>query len=258
MNYNDYDSNGNKKKFNLSDMFFNKQKRSILVLGMYILGIAVLIIFLRLSFKNTFVQKDKEDNKEEVKEEIKDDKKDEIKEKDEIDKLFSFIDSNNYNFRFTINDSGVNYVSEGKRYNDNYSFTFTDGNQLISFLGTKDNIKVKTVDGNIMVSSFPYVFFNYYDSEIIKNVIRKSSNNNDIYEISNEKLFEIIGRKANEDSKDALNTVELIVKNNNVVGLKIDITNAISSIEKQEKATIITLDYYDFGLVEDFDISAFD
>ncbi len=255
MNYNDYDSNGNKKRFNLSDMFFNKQKRSILVLGLYILGIAALIIFLRLSFKNTFVQNDK-DNKEEIKEE-QEAKKEEVKEKDEIDNLFSFIDSNNYNFKFTINDNGVDYVSEGKRYNDNYSFTFTDGNQLISFLGTKTSIKVKTIDGNVMGSTFPYVFFNYYDSEIIKNIIRKSTNNNGIYEINNEKLFEVIRRKVDDENKDKLNTIELIVKNNNVVGLKIDITNAISAIEKQEKSTIILLDYYDFGLVEDFDISTF-
>ncbi len=254
MNYNDYDSNGNKKKIDLSDMFHNKQKRSILILGMYIIAIAILIIFLRLSFKNTYKEDDKEQIIEEKQEEIEEQK--EEKDLDDVDRMFKFIDKKNYNFKFTINDDGVDYISQGKRYNDKYYFTFTNGEQSLTFTGTKGNIKVKNIDGNEMISSFPYVFFNYYDNEILKNIIRNSNNNNGIYEITNEKLYESINLKANEESnKNNINTIELIVKNSNVVGFNINISSAISDFNRKEQSTKIKLEYYDFDLIDDFSTS---
>lgn len=248
MNYNDYDSNGNKKKFNLLDIADSRQKRSILILAFYLIIIIILIVVVRISMKS---------NNEQPKEEEKIEEKElePVKDKDNVDELFSFIDQNNYSFTFSFNSDGIDYVTTGKRYDNKYSFTFSNGEQVLTFLGTKGNIKIMNEDGSYMASNFPIVFMNYFDNELLKKIVRNSSVVNGIYEITNEKIYEIIGRKVSGEDGSGINTIELNLKNNKVVGLVIDVTNAIKEDKTAPVMSKITLEYKDFGLIDDFDVS---
>ena len=130
MNYNDYDSNGNKKDFNFTDLMTDKKQRSRLILGIYVVLIIILIIMIRVGNKSNS-SKDKVVKNNDV-EEIK-----EEKPKDEYDELFSLIDGNNYEFRYSLTLDNDIYIAEGKRYSNKFNFTFVkEGEIPIEFLGT--------------------------------------------------------------------------------------------------------------------------
>ncbi len=111
MNYNEYDSNGNKKSFNFNDMITDKKQRSRLILGVYAIIFLMLIIFVRMGTSATTNNGEKGKNTKEVVEN---------KELDIYDEMFSLIDGNNYNFLYQLNYSNELYEASGKRYNNKY------------------------------------------------------------------------------------------------------------------------------------------
>ena len=247
MNYNDYDSNGNKKRIDFSDVLNDKQKRARIILLGYFIFIVLIIMVIKLS-SNTVV---KNDNKEP----IVDDNKEKVEVvKDEIDEKFSFIDQNNYNFTFTIDYQNQKFIIKGKRYDNKYSFTYSNLVDTIEFLGTDSNIRMKGEDGYTSVI-FPYVYVNFFDNNELKNIIRNSNYIEGVYKITNEKINDIVSLKGNIDNKDELNSFELILMNNKVVAINIDCSNAISDLQNENLSAKIRLEYENYGLVEDFDIN---
>ena len=254
MNYNEYDSNGNKKKFNFSDAINDKQQRARIILLIYFIFIVILIIFIRLSLSSS-----NNLNNEEIEEPNNNEEKvtyeeEDTKPKDDVDKMFSFIDQNNYNFKFTINYQEQEFIINGKRFNEKFEFTYTNGNEELYFLGSKDNLKLKREDDYSSVV-FPYVYVNFFDNNELKNIIRNSILVDDVYQVSNEKINNLVTLKGNMDNNDAINTFSLLLRNNNVVGINIDCSNAISDFQDEEIVLKITLEYSDFGLVEDFELN---
>lgn len=247
MNYNDYDSNGNKKRIDFSDALNDKQKRARIILLGYFIFIVLIIMVVKLS-SNTVV---KNDNKEP----IVDDNKEKVEVvKDEIDEKFSFIDQNNYNFTFTIDYQNQKFIIKGKRYDNKYSFTYSNLVDTIEFLGTDSNIRMKGEDGYTPVI-FPYVYVNFFDNNELKNIIRNSTYIEGVYKITNEKINDIVSLKGNIDNKDELNSFELILMNNKVVAINIDCSNAISDLQNENLSVKIRLEYENYGLVEDFDVN---
>lgn len=245
MNYNDYDSNGNKKDYNFQDMFSDKKQRSRLILAFYAVIIIILIVMIRVGSTTSESNTEKEDKKpEEI--QITDEKE------KEINQLFSLIDTNNYEFNFTLNFEGEIYQATGKRNNDKYSFTFVkEGEHPIEFLGTKNNIKAKVNDEE-QNAGFPYQYLNNYDNQLLKRIIANSSKIEDgLYAITNNKLKEI-SNTFKDISSDSINTIKLTIQNNMITGIEIDYTNAISELLNKEVTAIITNQYTNFNLVDDF------
>lgn len=250
MDYNEYNSNGNKKKFNLSNMMSDKQQRSVLILAFYLVLFIILIIFIRLNINST------SQNKEETikNNEIENNKEKEEKINIDLTDMFSFIDLNNYNFTFNINMGNSISLIEGKRFNDKYSFTIKNNDELLYFNGTSNYIRAKdSLDGEYKMTGFPYVLVNIFDTNIIKKIINNSTLNNGKYEINNETLGNVIGYDK-LTNKDKINTIELVKSNNIVTGINLDFSSSISSYINDEMSVTINLKYSDFGLIEDFKI----
>ena len=254
MDYNEYDSNGNKKKNGIIDIFTDKQKRSLLIIGFYL----VLIFFLIVAVRNAN-SKDYKDNSNNIID--SEDKKEteeivnvkEVEEKkvydDDLDEMFSFIDENNYNFSFVLNYNDDQFITEGIRYNNKYEFTYKNNDQVLYFLGTVGNLKMKNNDRYTSIV-FPYTYFNYFDNNLIKKVIRESNYVDGKYEISTSKFNGLLNYEPS--SKNGLNTIELVTKNNKVVEIRIDFTDALSSITLNDSLAVIDLNYSNFGLIDDF------
>ncbi len=252
MDYNEYDSNGNKKKINFNTIINDKQKRAWLILGMYFIFIFAIIVLIRSNYSNNEQKESKKETNEQI-EETNNNK--ESEEKDELDKMFSYIDENNYNFKFMLNYNNEQLETIGKRYNNKFEFTYSNKGQSLYFLGTVSNLKMKKDDSYISIV-FPYTYFNYFDNNVIKEIIRNSiyNYNSNKYEISSKKFNEILNHSATIDN-DGINTIELITKNNKVVEIKVDFSSALAMIDPSETTAIISLNYYDFGLIDDFNIS---
>lgn len=251
MNYNEYDNNGNKSNFNLSEALNDKkQKARIFLLG-YLIFIVLIIVVVRLSTTSVPKNNNNDDNKE-PSDNVPEEKED-VVINDEVAELFSFVDQNNYNFKVTINYQDQIFSIDGKRFDDKYDFTYSNGVETLYFLGTTNNIKVKEEDGYRTVI-FPYVYVNFFDNNELKSIIRNATLVDGIYQISNESINEIVSLKGTMENKDLLNTFELLVKNNKIVGINIDCSNAISDLQNDELSTKIKIEYENFGLVEDFEL----
>lgn len=242
MNYNEYDSNGNKKKINFSDTISDKQQRSRLILIGYVFIFIVLIIMVRLGNTNTSKDENKENNQ------IIEEKH----ENDEFDDLFSLIDENNYEFDYQLNYDNELYEAVGKRYNNKYSYTFSkEGETPIEFLGTTNNIKAK-VYNSIENAGLTYRYLNYFDNNIIKQILRSSKRVNDnTFEITNLALSKIIV-EFNNISNNNINTIKISTKNNKIVEFEIDYSQAASELLNREISASVKAQFMNFNLIDDF------
>ena len=245
MNYNDYDSGNNKKGFDISEIINDKQQRSRFFLFIYLIIFILLIVFIRVNTNSNKVEKEKE--------ETNNNENSVISEDTELDKMFSFIDMNNYDFNFDIKINDSYSVITGKRYNNNYSFELKNNEDILYFSGTSNNIRAKnSVDGEFKDTGFPYLLINYFDTKVLKKLINSSTINNNIYEISNEEIGKIVNKRIPDG--ELINTIELIKSNNKIVQINLLLSNVVSSYTKETSEAIITLKYGNFGLVDDFKI----
>ena len=266
MDYNEYDGNGNKNRFNLKGLFGNKDQRSRVLAIVYILIFVVIIIIVRFNvsnlssnnknstflnnentLNNTNIENSNTSNNNNKEVNLIDNNND-----SELDKAFSFIDLNNYNFVFETNISNTVSLIEGKRFNDKYSFELKSNNQVLYFNGTSNYIKAKeTPDGESKLMGFPYVLVNIFNNNTLKNIINSSKLEDNVYVITNEELAKAINYDKMTNNEKT-NTIELHKNNNKITKIVMNLTNAISSYLNEETTAILTLNYSNFGLVDDF------
>lgn len=260
MNYN--------KGFNYSDLLTDKKYRSRLILAIYAVLFLVLIVFLRTSFKNDSMTNNIDDNS--TINEVEDNNTEnnnqdnnlsgDNNEKDEkIEQLFSHIDMNNYNFEYILYYNEEVYSAKGKRFNNKYEFTFTDGTNTMEYLVKGVIVKVKNEEGEDELyqnAPLPYYYINYFDTEVLKSIISNAKEvENDKYEIKNENLLKYV-ENSNGFNKEHLQDVNLInlnLKNNKIVGINMDISNLFLGNDDVSNVKI-ELKYEDFGLIDDFEV----
>jgi hypothetical protein len=171
----------------------------------------------------------------------------------ELQEMFSNIDLNNYNFRYVVNIKDSVSIIEGKRYNDKYSFTLENNGSFLYFNGTSNYIKAReSEDGVYKLTGFPYVLINIFDSNVLKQLINESNLNNGVFEISNESISKLANKSLSNN--EAINTVEVYLKENKIDKVDLDLSNAISSFMNETVSAKISLEFTNFGLVEDFRI----
>ena len=267
MNYNDYDSNGNEKNFDLSLLFTDKKYRSRLILGIYFVFFVILITFVRTGIKadNSLNDNNNEivDNEVINNEDNNDDSdiivnEDSDENDDEFNEEFSNIMSNNYNFEFTlVSDSNV-FVASGKRYNEKYDFKLTDGESVINYLS--DGIRVNAEnDGEYYDTNLPFYYINYFDNDILYDIVSSSVEVGDnSYAISNKALLEFVDSlyKREISDNDSINSIKLKKEDDIIVSIELDITNIVNSLGISDtNKTIITLKYSNFNHINDFEIN---
>ncbi len=242
----------NNDDFNYSSLIFDKKYRARLILTIYGILFIILIIFLRINISNKNYG---ESNNEILNNEIVDNNNEE-NENSYIESLFSYIDLNNYNFEFKIYYNDNIYISSGKRFNRKYDFSLTDGNNIVNYLASGELVKIKQEDSYIN-SILPYFYINHFDNDVLKAILASSRQvSENSYEITNGILSSFVDSSYNliVGDDELLNTIELEVKNNIIVGINMDFTNLFNDYDEVSSLKI-ALNYSDFGLIDDFDIN---
>ena len=244
--------NYNNDNFNYSSLIFNKKYRSRLILAIYTILFFILIIFLRTSINN----KNYNESNNEVFINENEDNKNEESENSYIKSLFSYIDMNNYNFEFKISYNNNVYISSGKRSDRKYDFTLTDGNNIVHYLVSGKLVKIKQ-ENSYENSILPYFYINHFDNEVLKSILSKSKQiSESTYEITNGILSSFVDSNYNliVGDDELINTIELDIKNNIIVGINMDFTNLFNDYDEVSLLKI-SLNYFDFGLVDDFNVN---
>lgn len=258
MNYNEYDSNGNKKKFDFSLLFTDKKYRSRLILGIYAIVFIILIVMIRMG--TTPTNEKLQDNNEIETDNIENlPNNNEQEETDNFKEEFSYIYLNNYNFEFSLLSDNQEFIATGKRYEDKFDFNFTNQIDTIHYLSNGN--KVMALEPNkdyYVLTNLPIYYINYFESKKINKILNNSIKvSEDVYEISNLNLFEFVENeyKRELNNEDLINTITLTKKNNIIVSIEMDITNLVNGLGNENFSTIITLKYSNFNLIDDFEIN---
>lgn len=247
MNYNDYDSNGNKRKINI-DLNDRKQKSRV-ILAVYGVLFLILIIIIRTSgiaknYNNSI-------NNNSANNSVNSNTIDTNDDNDDNDD-FSFVNDSNYEFTITLTYDGKNYVSQGKRYDEKFDFDYIMDNQKYRFIGTLGSIKTYNSETEkYEIAHLPYFYINYYDTSVIKNIVSNATLVEDVYEIRDSELSKITGNSLLTNN-DGINYIKLIKKNNKITAIEIDISSVVTNSTNKESSAIIKIEYQNFGLVEDF------
>lgn len=255
MDYNDYDSNGNKKKFNLD--LSDKKQRSRVILAAYAVIFLILIIIIRTSGITNDLNNTSNNNNNTLinTENTNTNDNNNNNNNNDNDNDFSFVNDKNYEFTITLTYDGKEYVSTGKRYNDKFDFDYMLDNQKYRFIGTIGNIKTYNNETEKYdTAHLPYFYINYYDNSVIKNVVSKSTLVEDTYEISDLELSQITGNSL-LTKNNGINYIKLIKKNNKITSIEIDLSSVVTNSTNKTSNAIVKIDYKNFGLVEDFDIN---
>ncbi len=228
-----------------------KKKKARMILLVYGIVFVILIVFIRtadLGGSNTNdVTNATSNNTNEVSNNVENNNN-VNKESD-----FKLIDEENYEFVIKTNFDGVEYVSSGKRYKNKVAFDYSVNGSTYKYEGKNGTYKVFNPESNSFVyAQPPYVFLNYYDNYYIKNAIAQSKYVDGVYQISSKNLSVVANHKALSD--ESLNYFTLTKKNDYVTGVTMDITKAVSSSLGKVATAKISIEYSNFGLVEDFEI----
>lgn len=245
------------KGFNFSDLFFDKTNRSRLILLCYLLLFVVLIVLIRTNTTDSLNNLEEENNLEN--DQNNNVENDLSEEELEINKMFSYIDMNNYKFNYILYYNDDVYNIDGIRYDNKYSFELTNGANTLSYIASGETVKAKDkndLEASFFITNFPYYYLNYFNNNILKNLLTKAKKVADNkYEITNEELLDFVDGASNFviEDKEKANTIELELKNNIITNIYINMTNLFSFSEEIEKLEV-KLNYSDFGLIDQFEV----
>lgn len=226
------------RSFKASDLVANKQYRAIIILVFYFFLFLVLIMSVRNS-----TSKEKA-NTEETKEPT-----------EVISKIkgFSSIKQANFHYKYTLHIDNNNYIYEGKKYNKNDSYTLTVGPTQKMYTTIDEFTFENKNNENILVDK-PYYYIDFFNPEILEKILIKAVNKeNNIYTISNSNLDRLLGNKIGVDDK-AENNILLQYTNDIVTRIDIDYSNYVKYNGAKVNKVFLTLEYSDFGIIEEFNI----
>ena len=212
-----------------------KKRNSRIILGIYIIFIIIVVIIIRTS---TGTENNTTNNSvENINNEFNND--------------FILMNNRNYEFDIQLRINDDSHTSIGKIFENKIYFDYDD---ITIVSGTMNNVKATNKETNEEIKTkLPYAYFNYYDPDIIKKIIGHSKLIDGIYQISNKDLAELINDNTIVD-EEKMNYFTLNKKNDYVTGVVIDISNVASESMNMNAMVVITIEYKNFGFVEDFNI----
>lgn len=222
-----------------SEKIRDKTFRTKIMMIFYLILFIVLIVFIRLSpNKKTELKNEKKDKETKKVEHISNDG-------------FKLILSKNYNFNYILkyNDNIIDFT--GKRFNNKYDFTMKRNGEISHFLGTEGLIRVNKEN---TVNVLPYYFINYFDIDLLKSIINLSKEDNGIYNISNEKLNNLLKNNQNMTNLNGNNSIKLVKKNGYIIEINIIYTEYAKEFDKDVRLVEVNLKHNNFYLVDEFAI----
>lgn len=226
----------NEKKFNIKELYTNRQYRSIIILVFYVILFAVLITGLRSN--RTMVNKDNNTNK------------------GVTVKGFELINKRNFNYKYTVIADGETFIYEGKKYENKEYFTLSKNEESKEYYIVDSEVYVKSDDNDrfIRVSNKPTIVFDFLNIRTVQELLSRAiivDEDNNKYEITNQALYDFLSSD-NFKVDDGNNTIELYYRNSYVTGVDFDLSEYAKALGEKYSNVNIKLEYFDFDLVENF------
>ena len=225
--------NNETNKFHIKDLFTNKQYRSIMILVFYVILFAVLIVGLR----NSNTTSSKEGG---------------TVHKSSLDG-YELIDGKNFSYKYTVQIDDQLYDYDGKKYNNKDLVNIKKNGESRDYYLENDNVYIKDDDIYRLTLSKPIMIFDFFNTDILDVLITRSTldESEGKYVIDNQTLYDIL----NDDSirvEKGDNFISLEYKNSYITKIYLELTNYANAIGEKRNNATITLDYFDFNLIDDF------
>lgn len=223
------------KKFSIKEIITNKQYRAIVILAVYFIVFALLIFSIRLSTPNRDKRKDDE-------------------KPVEVFEGFEKIVANNFNYEYNIKIDEDEYLYTGKKYDKKEKFILKTNNEELEYY-IEDNIALRKENEKYVLVDRPTYIFDYFDTALLNQILLKAALNtkeSNSYKISNNKLDKILEEGKNSETND-FNYITVFYQNKTITKIVLDFTNYSLYLGNLNASVIITLEYKDFNLVEDFE-----
>ena len=248
------------KEFNLSDIFTNDKYKARVVLGVFVLIIAVLIILARTAPETE--KKENTNNTTNHNTNTTPNNLPEINNNDSdsssIYNRFSFLRLNNYEFSFTI-DTNKKIIIDGERFDNKFKMIVKSGNESYEYQ-MRNKISKAKINGTLTTVNTPTVLIDYFDNNVLYTIIYYSQKVEETiekieYNISNSYLSKLLSQQINisipEDKKEINNTIIVYLNNNKINHIYLDLNNFVENIQEIDKLTI-DLKYDKVGQINDF------
>jgi len=224
-----------KGKFNIKELFTNKQYRAIAILIFY--GILFTIIIIAMNApRNLGVNESGE----------------------HVSSLagYKLIDGKNFNYRYTLNVDDEVFYYEGKKYDNKEMVTVTKDDVTEEYYFENKNVYIKNGSNYVLIENKPFMLFDFFNTDILDEIILRSvveDNENHKYKVTNQEIHNVIGEGIKK-LDNGYNYISLVYRNDNITGITFDFSNYAKITNQDYHTIIITLNYFDFSLVDDFKI----
>lgn len=200
----------------LKKMWNNRRYRSVLILLMYFVFFAIMFLLLNIGTENVHRN---------------------------YEQVIHFKNYDIYSFSTDIDINGMIYSIEGKRYKENYEFTYNEQTYNMNY----DDIKQSDIDKNI-INSFEYM------PDFLDNIINNSKlvsekkiiDNNQIikeYSLELAKYLEILDYNLSDYNSGDLILVTVSEIDDQVISVEIDLTSFYKHLEESYEEYKITINY---------------
>ena len=228
------EKNEKETKFEFKELFTNKQYRSIMILAFYAILFAVLIVFIRTPGEN-----------------MSDDGGSTVTNL----KGYELIDNKNFGYKYTVTLDDEEYIYEGQKFGNKELVTLSKDDEKRDYY--IENNKIYLEDNGIYISTIekPILIFDFFDTDILDQLVTRSiliDENVHRYKIDNQDLYDVL----NEDTtkvESGDNYITLNYRNSNITKITFELDNYSKTIGENYDKVVISLEYYDFNLIEDFD-----
>lgn len=227
--------NKENKKISIKEIFLNRQYRSIAILIFYFVLFVVIIIGIRMP-NNTYF-----DDGGNVVSELSG---------------YELIENKNFGYKYTVTVDDEVYLYEGKKYNDKELVVITKNDESREYYFNKEDIYVKEKESYVKTIKKPYMLFDFFDTDILDKIIIRSvivDEENHKYKVDNQKIFDVISDEFAR-IENGYNYISLIYRNEFITGITFDFSNYAKTMKEDFERIIISLEYFDFNLIDDFEV----
>ena len=226
-------SNNNEKKFKITDLITNKQYNAILNLVLGFGTIIILIIMIRLSGSSVPNNTNNNINNNGT---------------HSVVSGFNDIKGKNFSFKYTLTENGKSVVYQGKERKN--KLLFTDTINKLEYYAIGDVVSVKK-GNDYVIGTNPSKYFNYFDVELVEKIISSAKVDEDDYVISINDFSKLVS-----SDKSSVGDIYISLTKSNGIITKItfDLGEYAVLTDKNIKTSVLTLEYSNFNLIDDFEI----
>lgn len=226
-------SNNNEKKFKITDLITNKQYNAILNLALGFGTIIILIIMIRLSGSSVPNNTNNNINNNGTQ---------------SVVSGFNDIKSKNFSFKYTLLENGKSVVYQGKEREN--KILFTDATNKLEYYVIGDVVSVKK-GNDYVIGTNPSKYFNCFDVELVEKIISSAKVDEDDYVISINDFSKVV---SSDKSAEGDIYISLTKSNGIITKITFDLGEYAVLTDKNIKTSVLTLEYSNFNLIDDFDI----